>query len=63
MCSVAATKSRVIFLGTGEHMDEFEVFEVQPFVRRILGVYFFMFLVSLIDTMLYIIRSNMFIGN
>jgi len=41
MCSVAATKSPVIFIGTGEHMDQFEVFEVQPFVSRLLGVYFF----------------------
>ena len=38
MCSVAATKSPVIFIGTGEHMDEFEVFDVKPFVSRLLGV-------------------------
>jgi signal recognition particle subunit SRP54 len=44
MCSVAATKSPVIFIGTGEHMDEFEVFEVEPFVSRLLGVYFFILL-------------------
>jgi hypothetical protein len=37
MCSVAATKSPVIFVGTGEHMDEFEVFQVKPFVSRLLG--------------------------
>ncbi|MCH84848.1 signal recognition particle 54 kDa protein 2-like, partial [Trifolium medium] len=36
LSAVAATKSHVIFLGTGEHMDEFEVFEVRPFVRRLL---------------------------
>jgi hypothetical protein len=48
MCSVAATKSPVIFIGTGEHMDEFEVFEVKPFVSRLLGVYFFIFLFLLI---------------
>ncbi len=36
-CSVAATKSPVIFIGTGEHMDEFEVFETKPFVSRLLG--------------------------
>lgn len=36
LSAVAATKSRVIFLGTGEHMDEFEVFEVQSFVSRLL---------------------------
>jgi hypothetical protein len=34
---VAATKSPVIFIGTGEHMDEFEVFDVKPFVSRLLG--------------------------
>lgn len=37
MRSVAATKSPVIFIGTGEHMDEFEVFDVKPFVSRLLG--------------------------
>ncbi|KAF3795349.1 Signal recognition particle protein 2 [Nymphaea thermarum] len=36
--SVAATKSPVIFIGTGEHMDEFEVFDVKPFVSRLLGM-------------------------
>lgn len=48
MCSVAATKSPVIFIGTGEHMDEFEVFDVKPFVSRLLGVYFFYFYFHLI---------------
>ncbi|XP_020675536.1 signal recognition particle 54 kDa protein 2-like, partial [Dendrobium catenatum] len=38
MCRVAATKSPVIFIGTGEHMDEFEVFDVKPFVSRLLGM-------------------------
>ena len=38
ICSVAATKSPVIFIGTGEHMDEFEVFDVKPFVSRLLGI-------------------------
>ncbi|MED6143581.1 hypothetical protein PIB30_007527 [Stylosanthes scabra] len=38
MFSVSATKSPVIFIGTGEHMDEFEVFDVNPFVRRLLGM-------------------------
>lgn len=36
-CRVAATKSPVIFIGTGEHMDEFEIFDVKPFVSRLLG--------------------------
>ncbi|KAI3831693.1 hypothetical protein MKW92_017513 [Papaver armeniacum] len=35
---VAATKSPVIFLGTGEHMYDFEVFNVKPFVSRLLGI-------------------------
>jgi hypothetical protein len=34
---VAATKNPGIFLGTGEHIDEFEVFDVKPFVSRLLG--------------------------
>ncbi|KAJ0987023.1 hypothetical protein J5N97_005379 [Dioscorea zingiberensis] len=38
MISVVATKSSVIFIGTGEHMDEFEVFDVKPFVSRLLGM-------------------------
>lgn len=43
MSRVAATKSPVIFIGTGEHMDEFEVFDVKPFVSRLLGMYFLVF--------------------
>jgi signal recognition particle subunit SRP54 len=39
LVSVAATKSPVIFIGTGEHMDEFEVFDAKPFVSRLLGKY------------------------
>ncbi|KQK09989.1 signal recognition particle 54 kDa protein 2 isoform X1 [Brachypodium distachyon] len=38
LSSVAATKSPVIFTGTGEHIDEFEVFDVKPFVSRLLGM-------------------------
>lgn len=34
---VAATKSPVIFIGTGEHIDDFEPFKVQPFVSKLLG--------------------------
>jgi len=37
LSAVAATKSPIIFLGTGEHMDEFEPFESKPFVGRLLG--------------------------
>jgi len=31
-------KSCHFFIGTGEHMDEFEVFDVKPFVCRLLGI-------------------------
>lgn len=36
--SVAATKSPVIFIGTGEHIDDFEAFEVKAFVQKLLGM-------------------------
>lgn len=36
--SVAATHSPVIFIGTGEHIDDFEPFEVKPFVQKLLGM-------------------------
>jgi len=36
--AVAATKSPIIFIGTGEHIDEFETFESKPFVSRLLGL-------------------------
>ncbi|KAI0230311.1 Signal recognition particle 54 kDa protein [Lamellibrachia satsuma] len=35
---VAATGSPVIFIGTGEHMDDFEPFKVQPFISKLLGM-------------------------
>ncbi|PWA57503.1 hypothetical protein CTI12_AA408570 [Artemisia annua] len=38
LSAVAATKSPVIYIGTGEHMDDFEVFDVKPFVSRLLGM-------------------------
>jgi signal recognition particle subunit SRP54 len=38
LSAVAATKSPIIFIGTGEHVDEFEVFDVKPFVSRLLGM-------------------------
>lgn len=34
---MAATKSPLIFVGTGEHLHEFEVFNVQPFAKRLMG--------------------------
>ena len=37
LCRVAATHSPVIFIGTGEHIDDFEPFKVQPFVSKLLG--------------------------
>jgi len=37
LSAVSATTSPIIFLGTGEHMDEFEPFETKPFVSRLLG--------------------------
>ncbi|GMN49988.1 hypothetical protein TIFTF001_019153 [Ficus carica] len=37
LSAVAATKSPVIFLGTGEHMNEFEPFDVKSFLNRLLG--------------------------
>ncbi|CAL4915588.1 unnamed protein product [Urochloa decumbens] len=38
LSAVAATKSPVIFIGTGEHIPDFEVFEVKSFVSRLLGM-------------------------
>ena len=37
LSAVAATESPVVFIGTGEHMDEFERFEAKAFVGRLLG--------------------------
>jgi hypothetical protein len=37
LSAVAATKSPVIFYGTGEHIDQFETFESRRFVSRLLG--------------------------
>ncbi|KAG2600533.1 signal recognition particle 54 kDa protein 2-like [Panicum virgatum] len=38
LSAVAATRSPVIFIGTGEHIPNFEVFDVKPFVSRLLGM-------------------------
>uniref|UniRef100_A0ACD5V4A1 Uncharacterized protein n=1 Tax=Avena sativa TaxID=4498 RepID=A0ACD5V4A1_AVESA len=38
LSAVAATKSPVIFIGTGEHLHELEVFDVRPFVSHLLGM-------------------------
>ena len=36
-CSVAATKSPITFIGTGEHIDDLEPFKTRPFVSKLLG--------------------------
>ena len=36
--SVAATRSPVIFIGTGEHIDDLEQFKVKPFISKLLGM-------------------------
>jgi signal recognition particle subunit SRP54 len=37
LTSVAATKTPIIFLGTGEHLNDLERFAPQPFVSKLLG--------------------------
>lgn len=36
--SVAATNSPVIFIGTGEHIDDLEPFKTKPFISKLLGM-------------------------
>ncbi|CAH0381306.1 unnamed protein product [Bemisia tabaci] len=38
LSAVAATKSPIIFIGTGEHIDDFEPFKTKPFVSKLLGM-------------------------
>lgn len=38
LSAVAATKSPIIFIGTGEHFDDFEAFEPKSFIKRLLGL-------------------------
>lgn len=38
LSAVAATDSPIIFVGTGEHIDEFEPFNTRSFVSRLLGM-------------------------
>lgn len=40
---VAATKSPIIFIGTGEHIDDFEPFKTQPFISKLLGMFYYYF--------------------
>jgi signal recognition particle GTPase len=37
LSAVSATKAPIGFIGTGEHMDEFERFDAKSFVARLLG--------------------------
>ena len=36
--SVATTHSPIIFIGTGEHIDDFEMFRVKQFLQKLLGM-------------------------
>jgi len=38
LSAVAATNSPIIFIGTGEHMDDLELFDTQSFVSKLLGL-------------------------
>nr|CAB3482418.1 unnamed protein product [Digitaria exilis] len=38
LSAVAATRSPVIFIGTGEHIPDLEPFDVKPFVSRLMGM-------------------------
>jgi signal recognition particle subunit SRP54 len=37
LSAVAATESPIIFIGTGEHVTDFEQFNPSSFVKRLLG--------------------------
>ena len=38
LSAIAATKAPVAFIGTGEHIDDFEPFESRAFVQKLLGM-------------------------
>jgi signal recognition particle subunit SRP54 len=38
LSAVAATQSPIVFLGTGEHFEDLEVFDPEGFVKRLLGM-------------------------
>merc|ERR1719387_672500 len=38
LSAVAATNSPIVFIGTGEHFDDFEQFSASSFVSRLLGL-------------------------
>ncbi|KAK2701853.1 hypothetical protein QYM36_019507 [Artemia franciscana] len=37
LSAVASTKSPIVFIGTGEKIDEFEPFKAKPFIGKLLG--------------------------
>ena len=38
LSAVAATKSPIVFIGTGEHIDELEQFETTKFIKKLLNM-------------------------
>lgn len=38
LSAVAATKSPIVFIGTGEHIDEIEPFKTESFISKLLGM-------------------------
>jgi len=38
LSAVAATQSPIIFIGTGEHIDDLEPFRTKPFISKLLGL-------------------------
>mmetsp|Transcript_7292 Transcript_7292/g.5580 ORF Transcript_7292/g.5580 Transcript_7292/m.5580 type:complete len:118 (+) Transcript_7292:676-1029(+) len=48
LSAVAATESPIIFIGTGEHFDQFQPFEPASFIKRVLGMGDLQGLVSLV---------------
>ncbi|XP_075251181.1 signal recognition particle subunit SRP54-like [Convolutriloba macropyga] len=38
LSAVAATKSPIVFIGTGEHIDDLEPFKTQAFIQKLLGM-------------------------
>jgi signal recognition particle subunit SRP54 len=38
LSAVAATECPIIFIGTGEHFDDFEAFAAESFIKRLLGM-------------------------
>ena len=38
LSAIAATQSPIVFIGTGEHIDELEPFETTKFIRKLLNM-------------------------